>query len=271
MVEAVWGNVEDATFEAGLDRVALYVDGLPGVAWSGVQSITLRPVGATPRAFYVDGIKYLSVPTMEELEATLDAYFSPPEFDKCDGTNDDIPGVKIHMQTRRAFGLSFRTRIGDRVRGTDLGYRLYLIYNAIAEPAVRNHTTMSSDATPDMLSWRIKTRPMKINGFSPSSCLMIDSRQTPPELLVWIENRLYGTPQFNATLPHPNTILEWFENPPNYYEIDKDFETGISDLVISDETGDVIGSPERGIFDILAGGRVVDLAPGYFDVEEDNE
>lgn len=193
MAELEWSRQGERFFEAGVDRGVLYVGDDPGVAWNGLTAISESPSGGSPRPRYIDGFKYSNLSSAEEYQATLSAYFSPREFAPCDGTASLGNGLFVTQQPRKSFGLSYRTRIGNDIQGVEHGYKIHLVYNALAEPASRSQQTLTTDTSAATTSWKITTRAPLSLGIKPTAHFVIDSRMTPNGLLRTIEEILYGT------------------------------------------------------------------------------
>lgn len=213
MTRVTWGATGERYFETGLDRGVLYVGDSPGVAWPGLISINEAPSGGGPRPYYIDGFKYLNLSASEEFEATLNAFASPKEFAPCDGTTAVQNGLFATQQPRRAFHLSYRTKIGNDVDGRDHAYKIHLVYNALAGPSQRNRTTQSNDNTPDSHTWQLTTLPPSLTGMKPTAHFEIDSRFTPPGLLAYIEGILYGTDAAPPRIPMVSELLDVFRSP----------------------------------------------------------
>jgi hypothetical protein len=210
MTRLNWSANGSRFFETGVDRGVLYVASLPGVAWTGLVSIAEAPSGGTPRAYYVDGFKYLNVASAEEYEATINALSAPREFDPCDGNSRIQNGLIVTQQARKSFDLSYRTLVGNDTVGSDFGYKIHLIYNALAAPSQKSNDTFSDSGNISPFSWKITTRPPSITGYKPTAHLVIDSRYTDPEKLVVIEDLLYGTDDDPATMPTPDELIDIF-------------------------------------------------------------
>lgn len=201
-----WGSAGTRYYETGVDRGVLYVDNI-GVAWSGLISISESPSGGEARPYYIDGYKYLNLATAEEFEATIEAYSAPAEFGVCDGVTSLQNGLFATQQPRKPFGLSYRTRIGNDSDGSDHGYKIHLVYNALAAPAERTNTTEGDTAEPAIFSWEISTRPPMTSGIKPTAHFIIDSRFTVEAKLAEIEDILYGTEVLTADLPTPSELM----------------------------------------------------------------
>lgn len=212
MPRLIWGAVGERYFETGVDRGVLYVDD-SGVPWNGLISVSESPSGGEPRSFYNDGVKVLQVPSKEEFEATIRAYSSPKEFAQCEGVGNVRPGLSAGQQRKRAFGLSYRTKIGNDTEGTDHAYKLHIIYNALATPAKKEYTTFSDSPELIELEWNLTTLPRTLVGNSPTSHITIDSRTTPAGLLRAIEDILYGSNLASARMIYPSELLAMFDSP----------------------------------------------------------
>lgn len=212
MTRLAWGTAGERHFEAGADRGVLYLLGQPGVPWNGLKAVSESPEGGDPRPYYVDGYKYINVASAEDFRATLSAFGAPAEFGVCDGTIGIHNGLFATQQPRKSFGLSYRTLIGNDIQSIDFGYKINLVYNALAAPSTRENASLSSSPTPVGLSWEITTTPPKITGLRPTAHFVIDSRLTPAGLLVEVENILYGTESEAPRLPLVAEVIDLFNN-----------------------------------------------------------
>lgn len=211
MPRLTWDLAGGRFFEIGVDRGVLYPDSQPGVAWTGLMSVVERPSGGSARAFYIDGIKYLNIPSTEEFEATINAFTYPNEFAVCDGTAQFHLGLSVTQQSRKSFGLSYRTKLGNDTDGIDHAYRIHLVYNALAEPSQRVNTTLGGSEEPADFSWDITTRPPTMTGYKRTAHLVVDSRTTNLETMTAIEDILYGTDSLAARLPTLAELVAIFE------------------------------------------------------------
>lgn len=211
MTRLTWGAIGERFFEAGVDRGALYVEGVDGVAWNGLVSVTESPTGGEVSKYYVDGIMYLQHADSEEFEATIEAYTYPEEFEVCDGTIPVLRGLKMTHQPKKSFGLSYRSRVGNDVDGVDHGYKIHLVYNALAAATERSNQTLTAEGIdPDNFSWHITTKPPIFTGYKPTAHLVIDSREAPGDLILNIEDILYGTDDQSPRLPSPAELIFLF-------------------------------------------------------------
>jgi hypothetical protein len=193
MTQLTWDAVGQRYFEAGVDRGVLYPVGKPGVAWNGLTNVTENPGGGDPTPYYIDGLKYVNVPTAEEFRAKLEAYTYPDEFALCDGTSYEGDGLSFGLQGRQQFGLSYRTRMGNDILGQEFGYKIHLIYNALASPSQRNNSTVGDSVDVGTFSWDLTALPIPFPGRRPTAHITIDSTKTNPALLKILEVYLYGS------------------------------------------------------------------------------
>lgn len=206
-----WDKVGERLYETGVDQGVLYVQDETGaypegVAWSGLRSVSESPSGAEPSPLYADNIKYLNLLSTEEFAATIGAYYSPEEFDACDGTATLAKGVTIGQQKRKTFGLCYRTKIGNDIDGDEHGYKIKIIYGALAKPSQKEYQSVNNDPSAIELSWEVSTTPVKVTGMKPTATLEIDSTKIDAEKLKTLEDVLYGNGENKARLPLPDEI-----------------------------------------------------------------
>lgn len=207
MTRLSWGDTGDRHYEAGVDRGVLYVGTADGVPWQGLTSVEENLTGGEPRARYIDGVKYLNTSSQEEFGATVTAFTYPVQFEQCDGSAQARPGLFLGQQRRKPFGLSYRTGIGNDVDGPAYGYKVHIVYNALAAPTNRSHSTLGTSTDPSEFSWALTTKPPVVSGYARTSHIVVDSRYTHPITLANIEDILYGT---ESTAPKLPTIVELF-------------------------------------------------------------
>lgn len=214
MTKLLWDKIGERLYETGVKKGVLYPQvngGYPlGVAWNGLTAVTESPSGAEPTPLYADDIKYLNLISAEELAATIEAYTYPDQFAACDGSGQLAVGVKLGQQTRQAFGLSYRTAIGNDVDANDYGYKLHLIYGAMAAPSEKAYATINDSPEAITLSWEISTTPVEVTGFKPTASLEIDSTKVSAEKLAALEAILYGTEVADPYLPLPDEVAALF-------------------------------------------------------------
>lgn len=207
-----WNNIGERFFETGVDQGVLYIDNAAGVPWNGLVSVSESPSGATLSELYIDGIKYLQLLEAEEYAATIEAYTYPDEFGACDGTRPVGNGLFMTHQPRKSFSLSYRTKIGNDVNGIDLGYKIHLVYDALAAPTQRQNNSLSDSVDPFHFNWSIAAKPPSFAGYKPTAHMVIDSRDTPTDLLAQIEDILYGSEASVARLPSVDELIFLFNS-----------------------------------------------------------
>ena len=212
MSKIVWDKTGERFYETGVDHGVLYPmqssgEYSLGVPWNGLTAITESPSGAEASPIYADNIKYLNLMSAEEFNATIEAYTYPEEFGECNGEASIASGVTVGQQTRKLFGLSYRTKLGNDTEGTDYGYKLHLVYNALAGVSDKGYTTINDSPEAMTLSWEISTTPVEVPGLKPTACVTIDSTKADPEKLAQLEAILYGTEEEEARLPLPEEVM----------------------------------------------------------------
>lgn len=207
MSRMVWDAIGGRLYEHGVDRGVLYVPGNEGVPWNGLTAVTEKVSGGDPTPYYIDGVKYINVPALEEFRATIEAYTYPDEFGQCDGTAQVGTGLFIRHQPRKPFSFSYRTKIGNDTAGEDYAYKIHLIYNAMATPSEIDNRTLADNVAPMLFSWDIAVLPDAISGFRGTGHLVLDSRYTHPGAIVSIEDILYGNDTGDPRMPTVADLL----------------------------------------------------------------
>lgn len=212
-----WDKVGERLYETGVDQTVLYLYDTEakaynkGYAWNGVTAINESPSGAETTSLYADNTKYLNLISAEEFGLTIEAYMSPKEFDECDGSAEIGTGVSVGQQSRKTFGLSYRSRIGNDVENDDYGYKLHLVYGCLASPSEKSLNTVNDSPEAATLSWEIKTTPVNVGGnFKPTSIITIDSTKADPTKLASFLEILHGTVAAEASLPMPADVMAHF-------------------------------------------------------------
>ena len=213
MAKLVWDKTGDRLYETGVKNGVLYIPTAgvysKGVAWNGLTAVTESPSGAEATALYADDTKYLSLMSAEEFGATIEAYTYPDEFAACDGSAELADGVMIGQQKRSTFGLCYKTTIGNDTDGNDHGYKLHIIYGALAAPSEKAYTSINDSPEAITFSWEITTTPVNVTGAKPTASLVIDSTKADPSKLAALEDILYGKdgePASEPRLPLPDEI-----------------------------------------------------------------
>ena len=218
MSKLVWDRTGERYYETGVRQGVLYpmdTSGTypKGVAWNGLTAVTESPSGAEATPLYADDIKYLNLMSAEEFGATIEAYTYPDEFAACNGEAELVPGVTIGQQARQAFGMSYRTVIGNDVDGESHGYKLHLIYGALAAPSEKGYSTINDSPDAITFSWEISTTPVSVNNFKPTASITIDSTKVNAEKLAALEKVLYGDTDVEPRLPLPNEVAQIMTTP----------------------------------------------------------
>ena len=207
MATLTWDVQGERYYETGVSKGVLYPfkEGKysKGVAWNGLTAVNESPSGAEPTPLYADNIKYLNLLSNEEFAATVEAYTYPDEFAECDGSAELAAGVSVGQQKRVPFGLSYVTKLGNDTDGQDHGYKIHLIYGALAKPTQKNYATINDNPEAITFSWELSTTPVAVPNMRPTACITIDSTKVTPENLKKIEDKLYGKDSEEATLPTP--------------------------------------------------------------------
>lgn len=218
MAKIVWDKSSERLYETGVKNGVLYVQGTggtypKGVAWNGLTAVTESPSGAEPTPLYADDIKYLNLLSTEEFGATIEAYTYPDEFAECDGSKSIAAGVYIGQQARKAFGMCYKTTLGNDTEGNDHGYKLHIIYGALAAPSEKAYETINDSPEAITFSWEISTTPVNVKGSKPTATIVIDSTKANPEKLAALEVILFGADAPNGEgtgtdprLPLPDEI-----------------------------------------------------------------
>ncbi len=196
-MKLVWDKTGEHYYETGVKNGVLYPMSASGtypkgVAWNGLTAITESPSGAEATALYADDIKYLNLMSNEEFGATVEAYTYPDEFAECDGSASLTEGVYIGQQARKTFGLCYRTTLGNDSKGNDYGYKLHIIYGAMASPSEKAYSTINDSPDAITFSWELSTTPVAVANFKPTASLTIDSTKVNAQKLAALEEILYG-------------------------------------------------------------------------------
>jgi len=249
MTKVDWGGPGTKIFEAGIDRGVLYVESDPGVPWIGLIQVAQNQSGGKTTPRYLDGVKISNRASSEEFEATIEGYTYPVEFEKCDGTSRFDSGLQITQQRRASFGLTYRTRVGNERSGLDLAYKIHIVYNLRAEPAEKGYKTLNDQNEPLTFSWNVTSRSIPVSGFRPSSHFIVDSRDVPNELLVALEDMLYGTDDSDPTLPSPAELVFMFDS---FQDTVYDAGTPFTPVFVTYDAGD----PYTSVTDTIDGGAL---------------
>jgi hypothetical protein len=226
MTRLVWDTAGERVYETGVDRCVLYVPDLLGVVWNGITAVNETPSGGEATPYYLDGVKYLNVAADEDFSATLEAYTYPQNFSLCDGSAEPYTGLFLSQQKRKPFGLTYRTIIGNDVSAASFGYKIHILYNALAEPTQKNNKTIGADAELSTFSWKLSTLAPAISGYKRTAHLTIDTRFASPLTVAAIEDILYGDEATSPRLPTITEIFAAFEENSTFIVVDNLDGTG---------------------------------------------
>lgn len=206
----VWDAVGQKLYHTGVDKTVLFPvndEGAyqEGIAWNGITAINNNPSGADPTDLYADNIKYVTLRSAEDCKGTIEAYMYPDEWGECDGSAEIAPGVRIGQQTRKAFGLCYRTKVGNDTAGEDFGYILHFVYGATVSPSQKQNQTINDNPNANTMSWEFSTTPVNVAGFKPTAYLEVESWNVTKEKLEALEAIIYGGTA-KSRLPLPDEI-----------------------------------------------------------------
>ena len=267
MTRLKWDAPGTRYFETGVDRGVLYPKGANGVAWNGLTGVSERPSGGSATPYYLDGIKYMNIAGPEDFGGTIEAYTYPREFAECDGSAIAAPGFVIGQQRRKPFGLAYRTRLGNDIDGESHGYKLHIIYDALATPTEKGYSSLGENVDPITLSWGFTTTPVMVGGvFLRTAHVTLDSTRVNSTVMSLIEDRLYGTPSRAPTLLSPGELIILLENAPFRLEIVPNLG-GLAQL-LQGGPGDLEGFPHEGLYLRPFGSRLKPSGtPGLYTLE----
>jgi hypothetical protein len=234
MAALTWDEVGARLYETGVSNGVLFpwdttlnsgAGGYaPGIAWNGLISVTESPSGAEATPLYADNIKYLTMMSVEELGATVEAYAYPPQFALCDGsanlfdtavTPAAIAGISAGQQARQMFGLAYVTKVGNDSLGDAYGKKIHLLYGCKASPSERAYQTINDSPEAITFSWELTTNPVSGTGILPTASIVIDQMglDSADRSAVWdaLWALIFGTtgvsPIGDPTLPLPDALV----------------------------------------------------------------
>jgi hypothetical protein len=130
-------------------------------------------------------------------------------MDELVGVSEYAPGVFVHDQpSPRFFHFSYRTLIGNDLEGVDHGYKIHVIYNAVAVLSDTTQGTIGDSVSADPFEWTLLATPVQgVPGIRPTAHISVDSRKLSSLKLETLEGRLYGTSGAPPNLPNLATLL----------------------------------------------------------------
>ena len=266
MSQLVWDAVGEKIWETGVDHAVLYKpnaggDYDTGFAWNGITAINESPSGAESNKQYADNIVYANLKSAEEFGATIEAFTYPEEFAECEGISV-VDGVEVGQQSRKPFGLYWRTRVGNDLEGDAFGEKHHLAYGCDAAPSEKNRQTVNDSPEATAFSWELTTTPVAIPGnnpltgkpWRPTSKLTIPSVGTDPTALAALLTILHGSEGVDPRLPTPAEVMALFAGSivvatPTV----PTFDTGTDEITIPSVTGVVYkidGTAVTGVVEI---------------------
>lgn len=212
MTRIDWDGIDKRFFEVGVDRGVLYVGSQPGVPWIGLRQVEFAASGGEAKLRYLNGVVISNYSSPERFSATVNALSYPDAFEQCDGTAQLENGLRAKQQRRKPFAMCYRSKIGNDSDGVDHAYKIHILYNLRAEPSQRGYETLSDENNPMEFSWKVNGRGARVTGLLPTSHFEIDSRYTPAELLLQLENMLYGAEGSDPVLPSAGELVFLFDS-----------------------------------------------------------
>lgn len=260
MTQLTWNDNGTKIFELGCDRGVFYPPNAPGVPWNGLLGVSQSSSGGGAKPYYMDGIKYLNRPSGEDFLATLEALTYPDEFAEFDGS-PETDGLTFGQQNRKSFDFSYRTLIANDLLGQDYGYKIHLVYNALAAPAARANKTLGDAAEPMTLSWELSTTPVKVPGRRPTAYFSINSTKLTSGMLQIVESILYGTSIEAARMPTPTEWVSLLGS--NVFELRPNTFSGLWPMTL-EGLPDLVSTSEAGLFSIPPTTRLSKLEAGLY-------
>lgn len=213
MAKLTWLEDGKRKFKVGVDKTVLFVKDVEnktwknGVAWHGVTSVNDGAGGADENKYFANNRCYATVRGMETLEPSIEAYYSPDEFDECDGCVEAAPGLKLTGQTRVPFSFAYRKWIGEDSEGTRSDYEIHILYNMTASPTEETADTINESVDLETMSWDCSATPIEVSGYEPTARMVIVASRCTAANLKALEDMLWGTDNDNSTLPLPDQVI----------------------------------------------------------------
>ena len=242
MTTVVWDDTGNKKFESGVDHGVLYPLNPStslydtGFAWNGLTTVKEQPGGAAANPQYADNIKYMNLLSAETFAGTIEAFTYPEEFGACDGTNAPFDGLTVGQQARQTFGLSYRSKIGNDV-SSDLGFKIHLVYGALAAPSEKDYTTINASPAAVTFSWAFDCTPVNVSGLDPTCLIVVDSTKVDSGALSDLEDLLYGTSGTAPSLPSPDAVVALFSGSVTAITLTAPTFDGAHTITIPSQTG----------------------------------
>jgi hypothetical protein len=242
MTAVVFDDTGNKRYETGVDHGVLYPLSLDtalydtGFAWNGLTAVNEKPGGAAANPQYADNIKYLNLLSAETFGGTIEAFTYPDEFGACDGTSSPADGVSVGQQSRQTFGLTYRTKVGNDV-SADLGYKLHLVYGALAAPSEKDYGTVNDSPAAVAFSWDFDCTPVNVTDLQPTCLIVLDSTKVDSGALTALETLIYGDSGTDPALPSPDDVIALFTEAINAIDLSPATFNGAHTVTIPTQTG----------------------------------
>lgn len=214
-----WDKEGERFYQTGVDHGVLYMkdnngDYTDAHVWNGLTTVTATPSGAEASDTWADNIKYLSLLSAEDFTLSVECVTYPDAFEECLG-HKVVNGVVIPQQVRPRFSFAYRTLIGNDIDGTDLGYKLHLVYNCRSGVSEEAAATVNDSPEPLSMSFEFSTTPVILTSkdannkvYKPTAHIEIDSRFANAAKLKDLEDALYGTANSDPYLPTIDDVID---------------------------------------------------------------
>lgn len=213
-----WDSDGERYYHTGVSKGVIYkyddTNGYkPGVAWNGLISVEDNPDGADVTDLWADNMKYASFRSKENAKGTIKAYMWPEAFNECNGKRTFLGGMHVGQQSRKTFGLCYRTEVGSDT-DPEAGYTLHLVYGATASPSSMTHDTVNDNPSAAEPSWDYECTPVaveELTGVKQTStidiCSLDFAAAKRDAIMAAIEDALYGGTE-QPYLPLPDDLYE---------------------------------------------------------------
>lgn len=209
MTKLKWDQAGERYYETGVDRGVLYLTDGTGIPWNGITGIEEDFSGDTSTPYYLDGVKYLDDQKIGDYNGTLRAYTYPHEFEAYEGNVQILDGFMADGQPNNIFSLCYRTLIGNDTEGTDLAYKIHIVYNLVASQDTTSFVSLNDQLESVEFNWKITAVPEILSDYRPTAHVIIDSRYINSYLLRTLESWLYGDDVTDPYLPVLSDLVDF--------------------------------------------------------------
>lgn len=194
MSRLTWGAPGETHYITGIDRGVFYPLNSVGQPWDGLIKVEELTGDYEARPRYLDGQRIGAARHQGAFAGRIEAFTYPMVF-----TNGMVtPQRKSH------FSMSYRVAYEG-------GYRIHLIYNALALPEEHNYKYQPQGDDLEPFSWTITTRGMAVPGATAVSHLIIDTQDAYSWTVAALEDLIYGSDVNDPHMPTPLEVYELFE------------------------------------------------------------